>query len=247
VTSRSPLSRWRRGAIRLAAAGVFAATSLVSWPSTGVAQSLAPTPPSGSRPPQQPGAPRVDVVLPMPAATRTEGPEVRPAQVLADRELRELVRNGFPARLHFRVELWSVGRWVDDQERKNEWDVYVRYDALNKTFRVLRVVGDRVQTVGQFADYDDAAAAVERPYRVPIAPSREGRKYYYNVTLDVEVLSVSDLDELEQWLRGELQPSLKGRKNPATALTRGARTLLVRLLGGEKRRYVQRSETFRAR
>ena len=74
-------------------------------------------------------------------------------------------------------------------------------------------------------------------------PARRGR-YYYSVGLDVETLSMSDLDEVERWLRGELRPAVRGQRNPGTALTRGLRTLFVRLLGGEKRRYDVQSRTF---
>jgi len=59
------------------------------------------------------------------------------------------------------------------------------------------------------------------------------------------VISMSDLDELERWLRGELRPAVRGKRNPGTALGRGISTLATRLLGGEKRRYEQRTETFR--
>ena len=203
---------------------------------------LAPSPASVD--PQ--GAPKIDVLLPAPPSTSSESPIVRIARVLEDDELRDLIRSGFPARLHFRVELWSVGRFTDDLDRKVDWDVFVRYDPLKQVWRVLRIYGEQVEALGQFTEYADAVATVERPTKAPIAPPKKGKRAYYNAVLDVEVLSVSDLDELEQWLRGELRPSLQGKRNPATALTRGARTLLVRLLGGEKRRYAQRSATFRA-
>jgi hypothetical protein len=71
-------------------------------------------------------------------------------------------------------------------------------------------------------------------------------RYYYNVVLDVETLSVSDLDELQRWLSGELQPAVRGKRAPLSALRRGFGTLLSRVLGGEKRHYEARSGTFRA-
>ncbi len=194
----------------------------------------------------QSGPARVEVVLPASTTMAEQGPLIRSAQVLADRELRDLIRNGFPAQLHFRLELWSNGRWVDDFEGKTEWDLIVRYDPLAKNFRVLRATnGEHVESLGEFADYAEAVAAVEMPYRAPLVAPASRRGHYYNVVLDVEVLSVSDLDELNLWLRGELRPAVRGRRNPATAVTRGVRTVMVRLLGGEKRRYVQRSATFK--
>ena len=63
--------------------------------------------------------------------------------------------------------------------------------------------------------------------------------------VDVETLSLNDLDEVERWLRGELRPAVRGRRNPGTALGRGLRTLAVRLLGSESRHYEARTGTFR--
>jgi hypothetical protein len=66
------------------------------------------------------------------------------------------------------------------------------------------------------------------------------------VVLDIEALSVSDLDELERWMRGELRPAVRGKRAPLSALRRGVGTLLSRVLGGETRHYEARSGTFTA-
>jgi hypothetical protein len=55
---------------------------------------------------------------------------------------------------------------------------------------------------------------------------------------------VSDLDEVERWLRGELRPAVRGQRNPGTAVTRGVRTVVAKLLGAEKRHYEERSGKF---
>jgi hypothetical protein len=73
---------------------------------------------------------------------------------------------------------------------------------------------------------------------------RGRRRVYYALALDVEMLSVNDLDEVERWLRGELRPAVRGQRNPGTALTRGLRALVVGLLGRENRHYEVRSRTF---
>jgi hypothetical protein len=190
--------------------------------------------------------PRLALSVPAPRTATVEGPLVGGDGLLADRQLRDLLRNGFPARFHYRVELWSVGGFANDLERKTEWDVVVRYDPLDRTYRVARLLGDQVLLLGSFGDLPEAETAVELPFRAPIAATRRGQRYYYNVVLDVEILSLSDLDEVERWLRGELTPAVRGRRNPGTALTRGLRTLFVRLLGGERRHFELRSATFRA-
>jgi len=187
---------------------------------------------------------RLEIALPSRDVATQEGPVVRSPNVLADRQVRDLLRNGFPARLHYRLELWSVGGVLNDLERTTDWDVIVRYDALDRTYAVARLTGTEVTVLGRFEDFADAQAAVERPFRAPIVAPRRGRRYYYNLSLDVEMLSLNDLDEVERWLKGELRPAVRGERNPGTALTRGVRTLFVRLLGGERRHYELRSGRF---
>jgi hypothetical protein len=61
------------------------------------------------------------------------------------------------------------------------------------------------------------------------------------------MLSVSDLDEVERWLKGDLGPAVHGEKSPGSALGQGAKTLITKLLGGQDKHYVARSKVFRPR
>ena len=190
---------------------------------------------------------RVEIALPPRGLLAVEGPTVRTAGMLADRQTRDLLRNGFPARLHFRVELWASRGLFDDVKRQIEWDVVVRHDPLLRTYQVARIVGEQVTPLGSFADVQGAQEALERPFLVPFAPGERSERLYYTVDLEVEMLSLNDLDEVERWLKGELRPAVRGERNPGTALTRGVRTLFVRLMGGEKRSYRERTGTFRTK
>lgn len=175
------------------------------------------------------------------------GPRVRALAVLDNGRLRDLVRNGFPARLHFRTELWSTGGWLNDLEGSVEWDVVVHYDPLAATYQVARLMGDRVTLLGRYADLAQAQRAVERPFVPSIRIPRAGRRYYYVARVEVETLSLTDLDEVNRWLRGEFRPAVRGERNPGTALGRGLGRLFVRLVGGEHHVMEARSETFVAR
>ena len=157
----------------------------------------------------------------------------------------DLLRNGFPAHLHYKLERWSTGGFFDDVTAVAEWDAVVRYDALGKVFQVYRVAATKTTYLGSFADINLAEAAIDAPFPAPIRPPKPGKKSYYNLVLEIETLSLTELDEVERWLRGELKPAVRGKKNPGTAVGRGVRTVMVRLLGGEKRRYETRSGTFR--
>jgi len=188
---------------------------------------------------------RVEVLPPAQNAWADEAPSVSSAGLLADASMRDLLANGFPARLHYRLERWVSGRWFDDLKAAFEWDVILKYDVLGKKYQIVRVVNKKAESLGEFATVDDAANTAEGPYKTTISLPKKGQRGYYNLLLEVETLSLSDLDEVERWLRGELKPAVSGKKNPGTALGRGLRTLVVRLLGGEKRHYEARTGTFR--
>lgn len=189
---------------------------------------------------------RLEVSLPARAVVGGEGPSFAPRAVLASRELRELLRAGFPARLHFTSELWRNDRLNNTRAGLIAWDMLVRFDQLSQKFEVYRVVDDRASRLGLFDTPEEAEAAIEKPFRIMAPPMRRGGKYYYDSSLDVEVLSLSDLEEVERWLRGDIRPALRGDRNPGTAVTRTVRGFFVRLLGGERRHYQTRTRTFTA-
>jgi hypothetical protein len=182
----------------------------------------------------------VEIRLPTRAALSSEGPLVSAVGVLDERDLRDLLNHGFPIRLNYRAELWTVAGWFNDLRGSWEWDVVLRQNAMARTYEVARLVGDQVTPLGEFSQLAAAIAAAERPYRVPLLPPR-GRRSYWNMVVDVETLSMSDLDEIERWLRGELRPAVRGRRNPGTAVGRGLKTLATRLLCVETRHYEVRS------
>jgi hypothetical protein len=161
--------------------------------------------------------------------------------VLTEKPFDELLRSGFPARLHVRAELWSIGGWFDDVLSRAEWDIVVRYDAIDRTYDVARFVAGRLTPLGNYVRFADARAASELAYHPALSTPPRGRKSYVAVQADLQTLDVSDLDELERWLRGEASPAVRGKRNPGTALTRGVRSLASRLLGGEVRRLEAKS------
>jgi hypothetical protein len=189
--------------------------------------------------------PRLDVTLPAAEKLAAEGPTVRVQGVMADSAMLVLVRSGFPMRLHYRVELWAARRLFDDVLASVEWDVVVRYDALNEQYRVFRVDGERVRQLGAFTSADEAAYQVERAIPAPLRARPGNTRQYYRAVVDVETLSDNELDEVERWLRGELRPAVRGERNPGTALGRGVRRVFVRVLGGEQRHLETRSPSFR--
>ena len=173
------------------------------------------------------------------------GASVAATRLLGGAKIRELLRNGFPAAMTFRLELWRSGGLFDDLEKSTQWNVLVSYDPYGQQYHAIRRHGSSQEDFGAFPSIEAAEAKLQEAYRVSLRPERTGTRYYYNVVLDVESLSVSDLYELQRWLRGELEPAVRGKRAPLSALRRGFGTLMSRLLGGETRHYESRSGAFR--
>jgi len=189
---------------------------------------------------------QLDIIVPAGTLAATQAPSVVGKNLLTDPTTRELLRNGFPTKLHYKVELWSARGLFNDIEGSMEWEVLVQYDPATQMYRAVRRNGKQLEDFGGFGSLTSVEEPLSRPYRIPLRPKSQGGRYYYNVFLDITTLDVSDLDELQRWLRGEFQPAVHGKTNPASALKNGLGTLLSRLLGGERRHYEQRSETFTA-
>jgi hypothetical protein len=192
--------------------------------------------------------PRGDLQVQVPGPVLSPGdyPTVRTRDVLNTPKIRDLMERGnFPAQLHFRLELWKKNRWFDEEMDFTEWTVRVAMAATTRRFTVSRVHDSRPETVGTYGTFEEAVAAVDRGYVVrQIARGESGREHYYSARLEVAVLQLSDLDALEAWLRGEVQPTLAGKRNPLTAVRRAVGTAFSRVIGGDRRSYEVRSGVF---
>ena len=160
--------------------------------------------------------------------------------VLEDPALEEAVRSGLPLRLRFRVELWR-DEWFDDLVDQASWTAVVAFEPLDRSF-MAALPGAR--SWRRYPSYAAASAAVEAPYVPGVRPAREGR-YYYIASVEIETLSLSDLDELERWLRGELEPVVRGGGSVTGAVGTGLKRVLIRVLGLPARRYEARGDAFR--
>lgn len=168
-------------------------------------------------------------------------PQVAVRNVLDEAPFDTLLKSGFPARLTVRAETWTIGRWYDDQQGSAEWSIIVRYSVVDRAYDVARVVGTKLTPLGSYVRFADARAAAELAFQPALPPPPKGRRSYVLVQAELQTLGVSDLDELERWLKGEARPLVRGRRNPGTALTRGVRALASRILGGEVRQLEARS------
>jgi hypothetical protein len=154
-----------------------------------------------------------------------------------DEGLRGALESGLPLRFRLRVELWRKALF-DQLSGTEEVNVALVYDPLDRVYLL-----DDGREESRHASFPAARTAVERALGLSLRPRRSGR-YYYLATLQVETLSLSDLDELRRWLRGEVQPAVEGRRSPTRAVESGLRRMLVRVMGLPSRSYEDRSATF---
>jgi hypothetical protein len=179
--------------------------------------------------------------LVMRADPATPGGIVTIGPVLGDRELSDAAVSGIPIRLRLRAELWRNG-FFDKLVESTTLTTVVVFEPITGRFFVRSSTGDVHSRV--FADYAAARTAVERDYPLR-ALSRRAGEYYFTAALDIETLSVSDLQELERWLQGDLQPAVSGEQSLPGAVGQGAKRLLIRVLGVPNRHYEARSNRFR--
>lgn len=169
-------------------------------------------------------------------------PQLQVGSILDDPAIEEAVRSGLPLRLKMRAELWRDG-FFNSLEGDRETTVIVFYQPLEDNFVVRTNHPGRVEVRG-FESFARVRAAVEGGYSPDLRPRRRGR-YYYTAALEVETLTLSDLAELERWLKGELQPAVSGDRSVPSAVGQGVKRLLVRVLRLPARRFEARSPWFR--
>lgn len=181
------------------------------------------------------------VTLAVAGAQAGWGPVVRMDGVLRDDALLDALRSGLPLRFHFRVELWRSGGGVDRLVEARENARAMLRAPLDEGYTL-----EDGRTQRAYATLTECEAALERAFQPPLRPPGSGR-YYYIAVLNVETLSISDLDELRRWLRGEARPAVTGNRPVGRAVETGLRRFFVRLLGIPTRRYDVRTPVFEVR
>lgn len=164
--------------------------------------------------------------------------EVQFDGLLGGPSLQRSLEGGLPVRMRLVVELWR-DRFFDAQEGRFEWRGTVHYDPLTERYRVdaedgfLRLTDSLVE----------AEELLERRVSVPLRPPVSGR-YYYLARVEIETLSLSDLEELQRWLQGDLAPAMEEGDPVGGAVGRGVRRVFVRILGLPTQRFEARSAAF---
>ena len=176
---------------------------------------------------QEPEALRFDILA------ETCEAQVEIVDLFSDPSLVEAVLSGLPLRIRIRVQLWKDGIF-DNQEGQHEWGAGILFDPLTRRYRVQ--TSDRAGAQVEVNTLEEARSALQLTLSIPLRPREQGR-YYYIAVVEMETLSLSDLEELQRWLQGELAPVVAGEQDVEGALAKGFRRVLVRMLGLPAKRF----------
>lgn len=169
-------------------------------------------------------------------------PRVRAQSLMGDGNFEGALRNGFPVRFGFHLALWRDATLFDRLVREADWDAVVVLDPVENTYQLLRT-GGAVQVLNDLPSLERELAV---PFNVDLLPRPGGNdRYYYLATLTIESLSISELEEVERWLTGDLGRAITQRGDVGNAFSRGARLALIRLSGLPRRVLSARTEMFR--
>jgi hypothetical protein len=159
--------------------------------------------------------------------------------LLDDGGLRRALDQGLPLRIRLDAELWRDG-FFDRQEGSAEWGASVILDPVAREYEVA-VAGEG--RVARLVTLEEVARVLEEVFELRLRPARTAR-YYYLAELEVETLSLSDLDELRRWLGGDVAAAVRGDEGVENAVASGVRRIFVRALGLPARRERLRTPTF---
>ena len=191
-------------------------------------------------------------LMPAPAAAQDTAPlyvsadpetgqlEIRMGNLFRDEGLAEALHSGLPLRIRIVVELWKDG-FFDDQKGRGEWRASVVFDPLEGAYRVS--TGEEGSMGVPVNDLSGVEDELQSRFDIALRPLERGR-YYYEGRVEVETLSLSDLEELQRWLRGDLAPAVAGDENVGSAVGRGVGRVFVRILGLPARRFKVRTPKF---
>lgn len=160
--------------------------------------------------------------------------------LLSEPSLLSAVHDGLPLRIRILVQLWKNG-FFDNQKGQHEWRASLVFDPLTRRYRIQSM--ERPGVEEEVNTLEEVRESFQQTLDIPLRPPEPGR-YYYMAQVEMETLSLSDLEELQKWLQGDLAAAVAGGSEVEGALSKGFRRVLVRMLGLPARRFQVQSPSF---
>ena len=164
----------------------------------------------------------------------------------------EAIQSGLPSTLHYTIEIWRQrSGWWDRLERTQERQFRIFRDVLGGSYWLVTEEEQQtfptfealVRAVTRFRQSSQTAAM---PLPFPSADLPAHKEYYLVITASLTPISVEDLNELDEWLKG----TIRGRGSDTdsgiiSGLSRTMGGLLLSLTGFGDRTVRVRSPRFR--
>jgi len=159
----------------------------------------------------------------------------------------DALRSGLPTTLNFTIEVWRQRRgWWDRLEATYERSFRIFHDLLNDLYFVVTP-----EQSFRWTQLDSMTAAVSRfsrnsqqgPQYFAKSLFQPDHEYYVVITATLAPLSVEDLNELDDWLRG----TLAGRGDDGggiSGITQTMGGLLMSMTGFGDKQFKARTQPF---
>ena len=157
----------------------------------------------------------------------------------------ETLLRGMPATVIYEVGVWKKRTfWFDKLVLASKSETRVFHDPWDHTFRVhTGSARQKTRTVPTMEALDALLFAERRLPLTTLRALEPKARYYVSVRLTIRPLTAEDLDEVEDWLSGEV----KNPEGPERGVPGYLLGIAVNVSGLGDRTALARSETFRPR
>jgi hypothetical protein len=154
---------------------------------------------------------------------------------------RDDLRHGRPLTFLYTVEMWRErSHWFDALIYSHTLEIRLRYDPWQEIYAVAGLGPD----IRQYLTVEEAEAGVASHLHLKSAPVeklRSDARYYLVLRADIKTLTLHDLNEVEGWLKGEVQAD--GDRS-GMSIPRSLMRVVLGVSGLGDRSVVLRSEPF---
>lgn len=156
--------------------------------------------------------------------------------------LTETLLRGMPATVTFEVGVWKKRSfWFDKLVLALKSEHRVVYSPWDQTFRVRSGAAGKTRTLPTLDSLGTFLFSERRLPLAAVASLDPEARYYVSVRVTIRPLSAEDLDEVEDWLSGEV----KNPDHPERGMPGYLLGIAVNLSGLGDRTAIARSEPFR--
>jgi hypothetical protein len=133
---------------------------------------------------------------------------------LLDADIERSLRSGLPARVRIELAVWErrAGLWDRDLVREG-WGVSVLFDLIDESYEVYDDTGELVLGTSELQEVEEFVAGVALWPVCTVDRLAADREHYVTAEFGVEPLSIEEVRDLEQWLRGNVRQGGRGLRD----------------------------------